>query len=182
MKTSITILMVLAFTACAFGQAKKDDAPKEYVRVEIAGEEATSELLSMPVGVSPTLSGAEIGIKYFGVRAKSDLSFILRLSGAKDRYSAGGTFGVKLYSDEIPLSKNNYRKIEPIGKDAVREAWRFHLTTEELAWLAAANAIKIELYNSDTGQKYDTLSLTPAGVAEFKKFAKSVLLIRSYFN
>ena len=182
MKTSNAILLILMCAACAFGQAKNGGVPKEYVRVDVAGEESTSELLPMPVGVSPNLSAADIGVKYFGVRAKSDLSVILILSGTKNRYSSGETFGVMLYSDEIPLSKSKYRKIDAVTKGEGRETLRFHITTEELAWLAAANAVKIEIYAADTQQKQDTLSLTQTGVGEFKKFSKSVLLIRSFFN
>jgi hypothetical protein len=116
MKANITILIVLVFAAGAFGQAKKNTSPKDYVNVEISDDGATAELLPMPVGMSPNLSSAEIGIKYFGAQSESDVSFILILRGTKNRYSASGTFGVKSYSGDIPLSKNKLRLIESIDK------------------------------------------------------------------
>ncbi|MGI8668528.1 MAG: hypothetical protein ACR2J3_01640 [Aridibacter sp.] len=182
MKTSITILIVLVFAVCAFGQAKKTTAPKDYVQLSITDDGATSELLPMPIGMSPNLSGAEIGIKYFGVQSESDISVVLILKGTKNRYSANETFGVKFYADDIPLSKNKYRMIQSVRKGAGEEILQFFITSEDLAWLATASSAKIEIYNSDTERKYDTLSFTPTGFAEFKRFAKSVLLIRSQFN
>ncbi len=68
MKSTITILVVLVFAASAYGQAKKSAPPKDYVRVEISDDGASAELLPMPVGMSPNLSYAEIGIKYFGTQ------------------------------------------------------------------------------------------------------------------
>lgn len=182
MKIHTTILIVLVFTACTFGQAKKNTAPKDYVQLKITDDGATSELLPMPLVMSPNLSGAEIGIKYFGVKSESDISFILILKGTKNRYSANETFGVKLYSDDIPLSKNKYRVVDSVDKTAGGETLHFYLTTEDLAWLATASSVKIEIYNTDTDKKYDTFSFTQAGFSEFKRFAKSVLLTRSYFN
>ena len=72
--------------------------------------------------------------------------------------------------------------IQSVRKDMGGEILQFFIKSEELAWLATAGSAKIEIYNSDTEQKYDTLSFTPTGFAEFKRFAKSVLLIRSQFN
>lgn len=182
MKANLTILILLFFAPCVFGQAKKATAPKDYVQMEITDDGATSELLPMPVGMSPNLSSAEVGIKYFGVESGSDISFILILGGTNNRYSADTTFGVKLYSDDIPLSKNKYRMIDSVDKDAGKETLHFYVTTEDLAWLAAASSVKIEIYNSDTERKYDTLTFTPTGFTQFKRFAKSVLLIRSHFK
>jgi len=180
MKTYITILIVLVFTSCAFGQAKKNATTEDYVQVAITDDGTTSELLPMPIGMSPNLSGAEIGIKYFGVQSKGDISFILILKGTKNRYSTNETFGVKLYSDDIPLRKNRYRIVDSIDKARDGETLHFYLTTEDLAWLAMANSVKIEIYNTDTDKKYDTLSFTRTQFAEFKRFAKSVLLLRSF--
>ncbi len=170
MKTNATILIVLVFTACAFGQAKKNTAPKGFVQIATTDDGATSELLPMPIGMSANLSGAEIGIKYFGAQSESDISFVLILKGTKNRYSANGTFGVKLYSDDIPLSKNKYRIIDSVDKGVGEGTLHFHITTEELAWLAAASSVRIEIFNSDTERKYDTLSFTQTGFAEFKRF------------
>jgi hypothetical protein len=182
MKINITILLILVFTACAFGQAKKNTSPRDYVHVEISEDGATAELLPMPVGMSTNLSYAEIGIKYFGVKSDADISFILILQGTKNRYSANKTFGVKLFSGDIPLSKNKLRLIGSVDKEAGKETLHFHITAEELAWLAGASSVKIEIYDSDTEQRHDTLSVTQTGLTQFKKFARGVLLIRSFFN
>lgn len=182
MKASLTISIVLVFASCAFGQAKKATAPKDYVQMEITDDGATSELLPMPIGISPNLSSAEVGIKYFGVESESDVSFILILGGTNNRYSANATFGVKLYSDGISLSRNKYRMIDSVDGDAGKEILHFHVTPKELAWLVASSSVKIEIYNADAERKYDTLSFTPTGFTQLKKFAKSVLLIRSYFK
>ena len=171
-----------SFYGLCLWASEKNAAPKDYIQVAITDDGATSELLPMPIGMSPNLSGAEIGIKYFGVQSESDISVVLILKGTKNRYSTNETFGVKLYSDGIPLSKNKYRMIQSVRNDAGGETLQFFIPSEELAWLAAANSAKIEIYNSDAERKFDTLSFTPTGFAEFKRFAKSVLLIRSQFN
>ncbi len=176
------IFIILVLTACAVGQSNKSTGRKNYVRVETSENGATSELLPMPIAMTPNLSGAEIGIKYFGVQSESDLSFILWLQGTRNRYSTGGTFGVKMYSDDLPLSKNRLRVIDRIDKDGGKEVLHFHVTLEELAWLATASSVKVEIYNSDTQQRYDTVFLTQTGLSEFKRFAKSVLLIRSFLS
>lgn len=180
MKASLTILILLVVAPCVPGQAKKDTAPKDYVHVEISNGGATSELLPMAIGMSPNLSSAEVGIKYFGAESESDVSFILILGGTNERYSTNATFGVKLYSDDLPLSKNKYRMIDSVSKEAGKETLRFYITLEELAWLAAASSVKIEIYNVDTERKYDTLYFTPTKFTQFKRFARSVLLIRSF--
>jgi hypothetical protein len=185
MKITISILIILVFTFCAFGQASKIPAFK-YVQVSMTDDGLTSELLLMPIGMSPSLSGAEIGIKFFGVESDSDISVILVLKGTKNRYSTNETFAVKLYSDDLPVIKNKFRMIgsvrkeaESIKKETGKEILQFFITSEELAWLAMAGSVKIEIYNFDEQRKYDTLSFTPTGLTEFKGFAKSVLLIRS---
>jgi hypothetical protein len=157
MKVSLTLLIIVILASCVFGQSKKATAPKDYVQMEISDDGATSELLPMPIGMSPNLSSAEVGIKYFGVESESDISFILILGGTNNRYSAHTTFGVKLYSDDVPLSKNKYRVIDHVDRDAGKETLRFHITPEELAWLAASSSVKIEIYNADAERKYDTL-------------------------
>lgn len=178
------LLLILVLSFAAFGQVKPIPAPSKYIELRINDEGATSELLPMPIVLSPNLSGAEIGIKYFGVESESDISFVLILKGTKSRYAAKETFGVKLYSDDLPLRENKYRIIDLIDKAGGGDAsLHFYLTTEDVAWLATAEtSIKIEVYNSDTDKKYDTFSFTKAGFAEFKKFAKSVLLIKSHFQ
>jgi len=181
MKTTTSLLLILILSLSCFGQAKKTST-KDYVELLINDDGATSELLPMPIVMSQNLTSAEIGIKYFGVESESDLSFILILKGTKYRYSANETFGVKLYSDDLPLSKNKYRIIDSVKKNGGGETLHFYVTTEEIAWLAMANSVKIEIYNSDTDRKYDTFSFTRTGIDQFKRFAKSVLLIRSYFK
>lgn len=176
------ILIILVFAFSAFGQAKKNPSAKDYVRVAITDGGATSELLPMPIGMSPNISSAEIGIKYFGVQSESDISCILILKGAKRRYSVNETFGIKLYVDDIPLSQNKLRMVNSVDKKADEEVLHFYITTENLAWLGTAGSVKIEIYNTDTERKYDTFLFTQSGLAEFKRFAKSVLLIQSQFN
>jgi hypothetical protein len=178
----VILIFVLALTATAIGQSNRASGTKDYVRVEFSEGGATSELLPMHVAATSSLFGAEIGMKYFSVESDSDLSFILWLQGTRGRYSAGGTFGVKLYSDDLALSKNRLRIIDRIHKDGGKDALHFHMTTEELAWLATAKSIRIEIYNSDTQQRFDTISLTQTNMSQFKKFAKSVLMIRSFFS
>jgi len=179
MKILCLFVFIFAFYGFSQGQAKTAIAPKDYIQLVITDGEATSELLPMPIVMSPNLSGAKIGIKYFGAQSDADISFVLILKGTKNRYSTNETFGVKLYADDIPLSKNKYRVVDSVDKTNGGETLHFYLTTEDLAWLATANSVKIEIYNSDTEKRFDTLSFTKTGFAEFKRFAKSVLLIRS---
>lgn len=181
MKTNFTILIVLILAACAFGQAKKTDT-KDYIQVIINDNETTSELLPIPLINSPSVTGAEIGIKYFGPQSDSDISFLLILKGTKNRYSSKETFGVTVYSDDVPLSKNKYRIINSVDKDVGGETLHFYLTIEELAWLSAADSVRIEVYDAEKEKKLDTFSFTRVGFVQFKKFAKSVLLIRSSFS
>ena len=183
MKITISILIILVFTVCAFGQAKKPPASK-YVQVSATDDGFTSELLPMPIGMSPNLSDAKIGIKYFGAQNESetDVSFVLILKGTKNRYSGNVNFGVKAFSDTTPLSRNKYRMVQSVQKDNGGETLKFALTTEEVAWLATGSSVKFEIYNHDTDKKYDTVSFTTTGFAEYKMFVKSVLLIRSFYS
>ena len=84
MKITISILIIVVFTFCAFGQVKKPAASK-YVEVSEEDGGFVSELLPMPIGMSPNLSDAKIGIKYFGAQNESetDVSFVLILKGKK---------------------------------------------------------------------------------------------------
>lgn len=175
-------LLILILALSAIGQTKRTAAPKDYIQLVITDDGATSELLPMPMVMSPNLSGAEIGIKYFGVKSESDISVLLILKGTKNRYSSNETFGVKLYSGDIPLSKNKYRVIDSVRKDVGGETLNFFIPSEELAWLAAAESVKIEVYDTETDRRLDTFSFTQSGFTEFKRFAKSVLLIRSQLN
>lgn len=183
MKITISILIIVVFTFCAFGQVM---APANSKYVEVSEEDgiAVSELLPMPMGMSPNLSDAKIGIKYFGVQNESeaDVSFILILKGTKNRYSGNVNFGVKAFSDTTPLSRNKYRMVQSVQKDNGGETLKFALTTEEVAWLATGSSVKFEIYNHDTDKKYDTVSFTTTGFAEYKMFVKSVLLIRSFYS
>jgi hypothetical protein len=180
----LSIIFILVLSFAAFGQSKPNPTASKYIELRITDDGATSELLPMPIVMSPNLSGAEIGIKYFGVKSESDVSFVLILKGTKNRYAEKETFGVKLFSDDVALNSNKYRVINFIDKAGGGDAsLHFYLTLEDLAWLASAEtSIKIEVYNSETEKKYDTFSLTKAGFGEFKRFAKSVLLIKSHLQ
>ncbi len=110
-----------------------------------------------------------------------DISFILILGGTNNRYSANATFGVKLYSDDLPLSKNKYRMIDSVEMQSLFASVLIYVNTEDLAWLAAASSVKIEIYNLDTQRKYDTLYFTPTGFTQFKRFAKSCFVDTELF-
>ena len=181
---TLAILVILVFTAVSgSGQAKKSPTPKDYVVIETSDDGATVELLPMQIGMTPNLNGAEVGIKYFGPQADSDLSFLIMLQEPRHRYyAATATFGVKLYSDDVPLSKNRYRLINSVRMDSGKEVLHFSITTEDLAWLATATSVKIEIYNSDTQQRLDTLFFTPTTLVQLKKFAKGVLLTKSFLS
>ncbi len=142
----------------------------------------TSELLSMPMGVNPQLSAAEIGVFYFGVHDDSDLSFLLYLKGSNNRYSSGATFGVRMYAGDTALSVNKYRQINTVKQRDGKEILQFSVLTEELAWLVAAQTAKIEIYDVETEKKFDTITFTPSGFLEFKRYAQTVLLIKSHFK
>lgn len=182
MKLSSVILLILILGSVAFGQVKKNASSKDYINVSIENDGATSELLPMPMATSPNLSKAEIGIKYFGVQSESDISVLLILKGTKKRYVSESTFAVKLFCDDIALSENKLRMIGSVDKLADGETLHFYLTTEEVAWLASAASSKIEIYDSGAETKLDTISFTPTGFTEFKRYAKSILLIKSHFN
>jgi hypothetical protein len=183
MKHLLTIIFVLVFSLSVFGQIQKLNAlPKDYVQLSITDDGPTSELLLMPVGRSPNLIDAQIGIKYFGVKSDSDISFVLLLKGTKFRYSTGESFGVQLSVDDDPINSNRFRLVEKVAKDGNSERIHFYLTTEDLAWLATGQKLKIAIFNTDTEIKLDTLFLTPTNFQEFKRFVKSVYLIRSKFN
>ncbi len=180
MKLPSAILLILVLGVVTFGQAKKGTSSKDYINVAITDDGATSELLPMPMAMSPNLSKAEIGIKFFGVQSESDVSVLLILKGTKKRYTSESTFAVKVFCDDIALSENKLRMIGSVDKLADGETLHFYLKTEEIAWLASAASAKIEIYDLDAGMKLDTISFTPTGFTEFKRFAKSILLIKSH--
>ena len=178
MRKSIALLLCFALFPHAY--AAGDD--KDYVLLEVTDSGATSELLDMPIGASPNLSHAEISMKYFGTESDSDVSVVLTVLGARDRYSGDQTLGARFYVDGTPLSKSKYRMIGRVKKQDDEDVINTHLTLEELAWLATGSPVKIEIYNGDTDQRYDTFVFTPSGLAQFKRFAKSVLVIKSAAN
>ena len=180
MRKSIALLLTLAAALLYPAYATGND--KDYVLVELTDGGATSELLDMPIGASPSLSQAEISMKYFGPQDDSDISVVLTLQGAKNRYSTDETLGARFYAGDTPLSKSKYRMIDRVTKQGANDIINTHLTLEELAWLATASPVKLELYNGETDQRYDTFVFTPTGLAQFKRFAKSVLVIKSAAN
>ena len=80
------LLAILIFSFYAFAQLKTP-ASKNHVQATMTDEGVTSELFPMPLGMSPNLSDAKFGIKYFGTQSESDISFNLFLKGTRSRYS-----------------------------------------------------------------------------------------------
>lgn len=76
-----------------------------YVNVTVGDENATSELLRMPLGSEGTSADFDIGIMYFGPSSDSDLSTILYMNGSRARYSSESAYGVKLITDDIALGQ-----------------------------------------------------------------------------
>jgi len=153
---------------------------KDYVRVETSDEGATSELLQCRRN-DPESIWCRIGIKYFACKAKAISHSFCGLQGTRNRYSTGELSASKCIPTTFPeqepsTSNQSHRQRTRQGSSA------FSCDTRELAWLAAASSVKIEIYNSDTQQRYDTVFLTQTGLSEFKRFAKSVLLIRSFLS
>ena len=180
MRNSLALLLLS--TAAFLSPAYATGNDKNYVLVETTDAGTTSELLDMPIGASPSLSQAQISMKYFGPQSDSDISVVLTLEGAKNRYSADETLGARFYAGDTPLSNSKYRMIGRVTKQGVKDIINTHLTLEEVAWLATASTAKIEIYNGETDQRYDYFVFTPTGLAEFKRFAKSVLVIKSAAN
>ena len=182
MKTTVTFLFILVLTISAFGQSKPVNKPSKNVKLVVNDEGATSELLPIEVGMSPTLTGAKIGIKYFGLTNESDISIILMLKGTKSFYSSGASLGVKMFVDDIPLRKNKYRIVDSVNKDGTDEVLHFYITTEDLAWLATGDKLSIAVFNTETDKKHDEVFLRSSTMKEFKDFAQSVYLIRSFLE
>lgn len=150
-----------------------------YVNVTVGDENATSELLRMPLGSEGTSADFDIGIMYFGPSSDSDLSTILYMNGSRARYSSESAYGVKLITDDIALRSNHLRGVLRVVKEKGYDRLHFHLKREELAWLATGERIRIEVYDTQNAKLFDSISFTRSNVAEFKRFAKSVLLITS---
>ncbi|MBK8465432.1 MAG: hypothetical protein IPL32_06335 [Chloracidobacterium sp.] len=182
MKALMSPLVLVLFAFVVSGNAQKKPLKNDYVKVAVQDGSATSELLTMPMAMSPNLSDAEIGIMYFGPQRDSDISVLLILKGTKNRYSKGASFGARFFADDIPLKTNKLRIVSKVDKNKNDETLHLYLTTEELAWLATGDSAKIELYDSELETKYDTVTFTKNGFNEFKRFAKSVLLIKSHLD
>jgi putative transposase len=134
MRNSLALLLLS--TAAFLSPAYATGNDKNYVLVETTDAGTTSELLDMPIGASPSLSQAQISMKYFGPQSDSDISVVLTLEGAKNRYSADETLGARFYAGDTPLSKSKYRMIGRVTKQGVKDIINTHLTLEEVAWLA----------------------------------------------
>lgn len=107
MKAIMSMLFPILFAFVISAHAQKAPPKNDYVKLAVQDESATSELLPMPMAISPNLSDAEIGIKYFGPQSDSDISVLLILKGTKNRYSKGASFGAKFFADDIPLKSNS---------------------------------------------------------------------------
>jgi hypothetical protein len=174
---SITFFVVF-FLAVAVANGQKAQTI-DYVNVTVGEDNATSELLRMPLGADSSSSIFDIGIMYFGPGSDSDLSAILYVKTSQARYSSGASYGVKLFIDDIPLRSNYLRGVSKVVNEKGFDRLHFHLKREELAWLATGESLRIEIFDVKTEKIQDTVSFAKPNLAEFKRFAKSVLLIIS---
>ncbi len=117
---------------------------------------------------------------YFGTKSDSDVSVILRLKGAKKRYQGAQSFGVKIIIDQIPLKSESVRLVRKVQDSPSGEMLHFYVTADEVAWMAIGNSLTFEVQEADNGTKYDVLTTTVSTMNELKKFAQSILLIKSY--
>jgi len=173
----LLLAAMLLVSPFASGQTKKD-----YIQIVTKDNGTTVELLPTTIGMSPSLSSAEVSVMYFGPQSDSDISFLLILGGAKGRYSTDVTYGAKFYSDGISIRGNRYRTVNQVTRDGARDVLHLYLTTEDLAWLVVGDSVKVDVYEVDTGKKLDTFSFTSGGVTRLKEFAKAVLLTKSYWD
>jgi hypothetical protein len=169
-------LLILILALGAGGQGNK--ARTSNVEVVVADDRITSELTPIVIGGSPNLSSAKFGAKYFGQRADSDISVLLFLRGTKYRYSVDETFAVILYIDGVRMSQDKARLVSAVDKHVGEEVLHFQITTEEVAWLATANNLTFETISVESGKRIDSFVFTRGALTDFKKFAKSVQLIR----
>lgn len=164
------------------GPASADVPRKSNVEVVVNDEETTSELLDTPIAASTGLASAAIGVKYFGPQSDSDISVVLTVVGAKPRYSEDRAIGAKWFAGDMALSQSKLRVVDRVTREGPKDILVLHLTTEELAWLAGAPNIKIELFDADSQQKLAGFVVVGNAMSDFKQFAKSVLLIKSHAN
>jgi hypothetical protein len=178
----INVIAILLKIICvgSFVSVSAQTIPaKDFVKVTIDDENATSELLRMPTGAYVGGVGADIGIMYFGPKSESDLSVILYMKGIRGRYSSEGSYGIKLFTDDVALRSNSLRGVQRVVKEKELDRIHFHLRREELAWLATGNTLKFEIFDMQASKQLGSVSFSKEAVAEFKRFAKSVLLIIS---
>jgi len=164
---------------CAVAQkASSTPAAKTKVTIAMTDRGPTSELPFIPIGMPIGVTKAEISAKYFGPQSDSDISFIVLAKSARLRYSGSRTFGISFLIDEVPL-KSPLRMVNRVSADTRGESLQFFVTTEDLAWLTLGDKLEFVVHDADSGLKLDTFHLTAGGRDELKKFAKSVLLLRS---
>lgn len=171
---------------CAVGVFSQDtNSPKAQptsVIVKLQDDNATSELPFMKMATSPALKEAQFSSMYFGPSNESDVSFLVLLVGSKVKYDSGKAWAVRIVIDDIPLSKDKARGVRSIRKSMGGDLLGFHVTTEEVAWMATGKSIAFSIVDTARdGGSPDTITFSPTGIAEFKKFAQSILLIRSQF-
>lgn len=110
------------------------------------------------------------------------MSFLILLIGSKTPYDSETTFAVRIMINDIPLKSDRARMVQSVKKHLGGDLIGFHVTTEEVAWMATGSRLSLALINIDAENKEThVVTFTPAGVAELKKFAESMMIIRSKF-
>jgi hypothetical protein len=126
------MLFATIFQTAAQAPSKSPVKATTNVTIRITDEGATSELPFVPIAMSPGLSGAQFSIKYFGPQSESDISVLLLLHGAKNRYR-DVELGMRLIIDKEPLNQNKLRLVREVSKHEGGDLLSFSITTEELA-------------------------------------------------
>ena len=181
MKKSIVLLFCLVVDLFSPTYAADNNEP--YIIIGNTDTGMTSELVDTPISFSnPSLSRADIGMKYFGQQSSSDISVVLTLHGAKDHYLEDQTVGARFFVDDIPLSENKYRLISSVKTEGNKNIINTHLRLDELIFLTTGNKVKIKIYsivNDETAQMHDLFLLTPTNFEKFKNFVKTIIIIKN---
>lgn len=176
---NILILSIFALILGVVSAVAQKPTAKDFVVVTTAEDNATAELTRMPIGVSSVGNATDIGIMYFGPNKDSDISFILFLKPAKNRYSVEGSYGIRFYTDDVALKQDKVRDLSKVANDKDNDRLHFYLTSEEVAWLATGSKFRIELVDVKLWKTVESIQFSNAAAAEFKRFARSILLINS---
>lgn len=171
-------LLLLILTLCLPLAGQKTN-----VEIAVQDDNATSELPFIQMAMRPGMKNVQFSAMYFGPKSESDVSFLLLLVGSKTPYDNKTTYAVRVLIDDVPLKADKARMVRSVKKETGGFLVSFHVTTEEVAWMATGSRLTFSLINTDDAveKETDVAMFTPAGLTEFKKFAQSILLIRSRF-